>query len=47
MNDKHKRKIQARNKQEARQARRVINGIFVGLIVLMVIFLVVSNYCFS
>ena len=42
-----KRKIQARNKQEARQARRVINGIFVGLIVLMVIFLVVYNYCFS
>lgn len=37
MNKKHAIKSQARN---ARQARRVVNGIFIGLIVLMVVLLI-------
>lgn len=40
MNDKRKAKIKARNAREARQARRVINGIFFGLILLMVLILI-------
>ena len=44
MNDKHKRKIQARNKQEARQARRVINGIVIALIAIMVITVLVYKF---
>jgi cytochrome c-type biogenesis protein CcmH/NrfG len=40
MNVKHKAKIAARRAREARQARRVINGIFIGLIALMVLVLI-------
>lgn len=41
MNIKHQAKLKARRAKEARQARRVINGIFIGLILLTVISLVV------
>ena len=40
MNQKHQTKLKVRNARQARQARRVVNGIFIGLIVLMVIILV-------
>lgn len=40
MNQKRKLKTQTRNARQARQARRVVNGIFIGLIVLMVVILI-------
>lgn len=40
MNKKHQAKLKAREAREKRQARRVINGIFIGLIFLMVVFLI-------
>jgi len=40
MNKKHAIKSQAHNARQARQARRVVNGIFIGLIVLMVVLLI-------
>ena len=40
MSKKHKAKAKARSEREARQARRVVNGIFIGLIAAMVILLV-------
>lgn len=40
MNKKHQAKLKARAAREKRQARRVINGIFIGLILLMVVFLI-------
>ena len=42
MKAKHKAKINARNKREAEQARRVVNGIFIGLIAMVVIFTVIN-----
>lgn len=39
MSKKHKAKAKARSEREARQARRVVNGIFIGLIAAMVILL--------
>ena len=42
MNKKHQAKLKAREAREKRQARRVINGIFIGLIFLMVVFLISS-----
>ncbi len=47
MKPKHKAKLEARQKEEARQARRVINGIFFGLIALMVLFLICYYVIFS
>lgn len=44
MNQKHQAKLKAR---EARQARRVINGIFIGLIVLMILFLLCYYFFFG
>lgn len=41
MNENHKAKLKARDARQARQARRVINGIFIGLILLAVCFLIV------
>ncbi len=43
MNQKHKAKLKAREEKQARQARRIINGIFIGLIVLMVVILIGYN----
>lgn len=40
MNKKHQAKLRAQAAREKRQARRVINGIFIGLILLMVVFLI-------
>ena len=40
MNQKRKLKAQTRNARQARQARRVVNGIFIGLSVLMVVILI-------
>ncbi len=37
MSQKKQQKIKARNEREARQARRVVNGIFIGLVALVVI----------
>lgn len=42
MGTRHQEKIRERDRKEARQARRVINGIFIGLIVLM--FLMIWGY---
>lgn len=39
-NNNHKIKKTARDRKEARQARRIINGIFFGLIVLVVLILI-------
>lgn len=47
MNVKHKAKIKARDARQARQARRVINGIFFGLILLMVLLLIGYAVLFS
>lgn len=47
MKAKHKAKINARNKREAEQARRVINGIFIGLIAMVVIFICIYYYFFN
>lgn len=41
MNIKHQAKLRARRAKEARQARRVINGIFIGLILLTVVSLII------
>ncbi|MBQ5909842.1 MAG: hypothetical protein IIW85_05885 [Bacteroidaceae bacterium] len=43
MSKKHKAKAKARSEREARQARRVVNGIFIGLIAAMVVALL----CYS
>lgn len=40
MNKKHKARKSARDVREEQQAKRVVNGIFVGLIALMVLSLV-------
>lgn len=40
MNKKHQLRNKARSIKEARQARRVINGIFLALILLMVLSLI-------
>ncbi|MDO4930941.1 MAG: hypothetical protein Q4E59_07395 [Bacteroidales bacterium] len=40
MNTKHKVKLKARDARQARQAKRVVNGIFIGLILLMVVILI-------
>lgn len=40
MSKKHTVKAQAREARQARQGRRVVNGIFIGLIVMMVVLLV-------
>lgn len=40
MSKKHTVKAKARDERQARQARRVVNGIFIGLIVLMVVLLI-------
>ena len=37
MSKKHKVKAKARSEREARQARRVVTGIFIGLIAAMVV----------
>lgn len=37
MSGKRKSKLSAREKKQARQARRIVNGIFIALIVLMVV----------
>lgn len=39
-NSNHKIKKTARDRKEARQARRIINGIFFGLIVLVILILI-------
>ncbi len=41
MNQKHRLKKSAREAKQARQGRRVVNGIFIGLIALMVVSLIV------
>lgn len=38
MSKKHNAKAQARQEREERQARRVVNGIFIGLIVAALLF---------
>lgn len=47
MKAKQKAKINARNKREAEQARRVVNGIFIGLIAMVVIFICIYYYFFN
>lgn len=37
MSQRGKLKASAREQKQARQARRVVNGIFIGLIVLMIL----------
>lgn len=43
MSQKSKQKASARQVKQARQAKRVINGIFIGLIILMIICLAVYS----
>lgn len=44
MNKKHSQKVKAREVRQARQARRVVNGVFMGLIALMVLLLLGYYY---
>lgn len=44
---KHQAKLKAHEARQARQARRVINGIFIGLIVLMILFLLCYYFFFG
>lgn len=37
MNVNHKAKATERERRQARQARRIVNGIFIALVVLMVV----------
>lgn len=42
MSKRSKVKADARNKKQARQARRIVNGIFIALVVLMVVCIVLA-----
>lgn len=44
MKQKHKAKLQARDRKQAKQARRVINGIFTGLIAITVLVLILYQF---